>query len=544
MKMPKSILSKCVAIAVVLLIGITAAGYTQVNREELRDLPPVVFINYEGPHARLDTREQIRQIGVVLGRNIFERERALAPTLEAMSLEQRRAHSYKFEIGALNRYFIIHSISGPENGKLDADILGLGVDAGVDHIRNLRVIIQGYLQAAYEYSASDALLLAEYITIYNAVYRGNWDYFVSRYKNQVISHLVRDRAGLSIRYDEWPGRTLIVIPLGHGGLSSIDTSAISDRRVIEEMRREDDQGIPQRQQMVNLMEREAEQAEQQAQAERQAITQEERQIAQERTETTQERQQIEQERQRTQEDQQQERITQEEAVQAQQELDRREQETEQREQELVRREEDLEQRREEAQRLEEFAEQKTEEAQQHRQEIAMDQQNVIVQETTGGVFGVTIERSTPTNMGRILRLNPTNGRLLRRSPLDTVHVRTLTFLSGKMIAIAGENVGSGAVRLIEINQNNLEMAKQGDDDIKTGSLLWVNGNDLYAITVDLSDNSCFLARFDINLVLQAKSTVQVHPDASVTIQQGRLLTQRSDGTTLLLNPTDLTEIAN
>jgi len=534
MKMPRAI------IAAFILIGVTFTGYSQVNRDELQDLPPVVFINYEGPHARVDTREAIRQIGVVIGRQVSERERGMASSMESMTLEQRRAHSYRFEIGALNRYFVIHCVSGPENGKLDADIFGLGVDAGVDHIRNLRVIIQGYLQAAYDYSERDAALLAEYITIYNAVYRGNWDYFQSRYKNLVMQNLTRERAGLSIRYDEWPGRTLIVIPLGHGGLSSIDTAAISDSRVIEEMRREDDQGVPQRQGLVDLMEREADEAERQAQTERQIIREEERQVTQERAETAQERQQIEQERRQVQEARDAGRITQGEARQQQQELNRREETVQQREQETTRREENIEQRREEAQRLEEFAEQRTEQAQQHRQEIARDQQAVIVQETTGGVFGVTIERTNPVAMGRIVRLNPANGRELRRSPLDTTHVRTITFIGGRIIAIAGEARGQGAVRLIEINQNNLEMAKQGDVDIRMGSLLWVNGSDLYAITAE--GNNCFLGRFNTNLDLQAKSAVQIHPDASITIQQGRLLTQRPDGSPLALNPADLSEV--
>jgi hypothetical protein len=306
------------------------------------------------------------------------------------------------------------------------------------------------------------------------------------------------------------------------------------------MRREDDQGVPQRQQLVDLMEREAEQAERQAQVERQEIRQEERQITEERRETAQERQQITEERQRIEEERQAGVITQEEAITQQQELDRRDEVVQQREQETARREEVVEQRRDEAQRLEDFAEQRTEQAQQHREEIARDQQAVIVQETTGGVFGVTIERTTPVAMGRILRLNPANGRELRRSPLDTVHVRTVTIVGGRMLAIAGEARGQGAVRLIEINQTNLEMAKQGDDNIRAGSLLWVNGNDLYAITTEGNNN--FLGRFNTNLELQARSAIQVHPEAAVTIQQGRLLTQRQDGSPLTLNPADLTEV--
>jgi len=519
-----------------------ATGSAQVNQDELQNLPQVTFINYEGPHARIDTREQIRQIGVVVGRQIASAEKGMAPTLEAMSVERRRTYSYKLEAGGLNRYFVIHCVSGPEDSKIDSDIFGLGVDAGVDHIRNLRWIVQGYLQEAYGYSVTDAALLAEYITIYNAVYRGNWDYFTNRYKTQVINNLAKEKAGLSIRYDEWPGRTLILIPLGHGGISSIDTTTISDNRVVEELRREDDRGVPQRQGMVDLKEREADQAEQRARVEREAIKEEEKGIAQGRTQTQQERQEIAQERQRTQEDQAAGRITEEEAKRTQEELEERDKAVDQQEQELNQREEVVQERREEAQRLEDFAEQKTNEAQQERRDIASDQQAAIAAETSGAsVFGVTIEREALTTMGRIVRLSPT-GTVLRRSPLDTVHVRTVTAIGGKILAVAGENTGSGAVRLIELNQNTLEMARQGNDDILTGSLLWVNGSDLYAITVDLSNNTCFLGRFNTDLTLLAKSAVQVHKSASVTIQQGRLLTQRDNGSALILNPGDLTEV--
>jgi len=543
MKMPKcTFLGFRTLLAVFILTGISTVVFAQVDQDELKDLPPVVFINYEGPHTRIDTREEIRQIGVVVGQSISNSERGLAPTLAEMSIESRREYSYRFNAGATNRYFVIHSVSGPEEDKINADIFGLGVDAGVDHIRNLRWIIQGYLQAAYDYNVSDAALLAEYITIYNAVYRGNWDYFLGRYKTPVISNLTRERTGLSIRYDEWPGRTLIVIPLGIGGLSAIDTSTISDSRVIEEMRREDDQGVPQRQDMVDLKDREAEEAERRAQAERDAARQQETQVAQERQEVAQERQDIEQERQQTQEDLSAGRITPQEARRAQEELDRREERVQQRESEIAQQEEEIGQRREEAGRLEEFAEQKTAEAQQDRQDIANDQQAAIVEEDVGGFYGVTIERVDPAIMGRIVRFNQTTGREIRRSPLNVIHSRTVAFIGGRIIAIAGENTGSGAVRLVEINQSSLEMAKQGDDDIKSGSLLWVNGNDLYAVTINLADNKCYLGRFDTNLILRAKSAVAVHEQASVTIQQGRLLTQREDGSVLMLNPADLTEM--
>ncbi|MDR3138362.1 MAG: hypothetical protein LBT95_01680 [Treponema sp.] len=117
----------------------------EVDTAELeQNQAPVVFLNYEGPHARIDTLEQIRNIGYFLG--TAARGGTLRP-------------------GQTGRYFVIRSLSAPEGDKLDADIFGLGVDVGVDHIRNLRLIIQGYLEGTYAYSPEDAKLLSGYITV-------------------------------------------------------------------------------------------------------------------------------------------------------------------------------------------------------------------------------------------------------------------------------------------------------------------------------------------------------------------------------------------
>ena len=482
--------------------------FSQVDEGELqKNLAPVNFINYEGPHSRIETREQIRNIGVELGREI--------------KAGNSRA-------GTAGRYFVIQCKSEVDGSKIDADIFGLGVDTGVDHIRNLRTIIQGYLQEAYGYTERDAALLAEYITIYNAVYRGDWDYFTSRYKGLVVQNLTRERAGLSIRFDEWPGRTLMLIPMGMGGLSSIDTTTISDDRVIEEMRKEDDRSVEQRKDMVDLKEREAEEAEQKAQVQREAIKEEERKITQEKSEVEQEKQKIAEERKADNADQK--------------ELDKRKDEADKKEQKLEEREQDLEKQREEAQKQEDFAEQKTSEAQQDRQGIAQDQQAAIEDEErqARGVLGAQLANNE-NSLGRLIRLDPLNGEELKRSPLETVNIRTLTFLNNKILAIAGENRGNGAIRIIEINNSNLEMAKQGDDDIYPSSLLWVNENDLYALTVNLKEEKIYLGRFDTNLSLKAKSEIEVHPQASVSIQKENLLTQRSDGSPAILNTEDLSE---
>ena len=191
---------------------------------------------------------------------------------------------------------------------------------------------------------------------------------------------------------------------------------------------------------------------------------------------------------------------------------------------------------EEAQRFEYFVEQRTDVVQQLHEGVIIDQQE-------SGVFFFTIERQTPAIMGRGVMLDPSTGRELRRSPTDfLIHSRTVTFIGERLFAIAGENVGNIAVRLIEVNPVSLEIINQGLNDIRPGSLLWVNGNDLYAITIDLRNNHCFIGRFNTDLVLQARSRIRVHPEASIIVQRGILFTHHVNGSALMLNPIDLSEI--
>jgi hypothetical protein len=511
---------------------------TSVNREELEgNLAPVEFFNYEGPQSRIETRDQIRGIGTALGGVI---------------------RNGGDQAGSAGRYFVIHSVSPPEGDKLDADIFGLGIDVGVDHIRNLRLIIQGYLEFAYEYSPQDAALLAEYVTIYNAVFRGNGDYFASRYKNPVIKNITPELAGISVRFDEWPGRTLMLIPLGTGtpgSLSALDTTILTAPEVVDELRQDEDRGIDQRQDMVELKEREAGEAEQRATLEREAIAGEEAEIAQGRAELEQERQEAAREReeivQEREEARQAEaegraapeetRRTEEQLAEREDALERREEQTAEREQALDRREDALEEKREEAQAAEDFSDRKTAEAQQERADIARDQQELInrpPQNAGAGMVGIRLI-SPNSPLGRIVRVDTDSGAETRASDLNTVNGRTFITLGGKLIAVAGEDRGAAAIRLIEISPETLEMVKQGEDNIAPESLLWSRGNDLYAITS--AGDGLYLARFNTDLVLQARSTVPVHPYAAPVFNGESILIQRRDGSPALLDGGTLAE---
>jgi hypothetical protein len=161
--------------------------------------------------------------------------------------------------------------------------------------------------------------------------------------------------------------------------------------------------------------------------------------------------------------------------------------------------------------------------------VAEDQQQLIAQgqppvpqPVPPGLIAATIEREGQgAALGRLVSFNPVTREQQRASAMDTVHVRTLTFVDNRLIAIAGERVGQGAVRLIEVDMSTLEMIGQGIDDIHPGSLIWQNGVYLYAITADHENGGALsLGRFDRSLALQARSEVALHPSASVHIHQG------------------------
>lgn len=231
---------------------ISMAFAIEVDQNELRQTAnmPIEFINYTGPHAEVDSLRAIAAIGEALGK--------------------AAKHGIT---GNLNRYAVIHAIDPSVSTGLDADILILGQDARVDHVRNLRVIIAGYLRTAYGYSQKDAATIAHFVTIYNAVYRGDLNMFQSKYKAVVTQNISDSKVGLPLRYDQWPGNTQIVIPLTDkkykDTISAIDTTSISDQNVVNKMREQDDKDIEVRKNMIDLKERESDAARERADTARQ-----------------------------------------------------------------------------------------------------------------------------------------------------------------------------------------------------------------------------------------------------------------------------------
>jgi hypothetical protein len=506
-------------LCVVLFINQSAFIFAQesVDAAELEsNLTSVEFIDNTAAPSRIDTRQQILNIGDVLGLAI---------------------QGGSSVTGDVSRYFVIHRLHPSEFDKLDGDIFGIGANAEVDQIRNLRLIVQGYLEGAYAYSATDAALLAGYITIYNAVYRKNRVYFSGRYKTPLMDDLTAGKEGISLRWDEWPGNTLMVIPLQtarDGSLSAVDTTSITSGEVIEELRKDDDRGVEQRQQMVELKEREADEAAQKAAIQREEVTRDEQKIAEERRKAEEERQKIAEERQQVPEG-----STPEEEAERQAALDEREEAVAGKEADTDELEKSVEEKKQEASENEELAERKTEEANAERAAISEDQREMIASANipsqsadASGVLGLKLLERNSSIAAPVLVI-PSSGEQLKTSALNTVRARSLIRANGRAFAVAGENGGDSVHRLVEIDAATLQTVKQGADEINTESLIWVNGSNLYAIVN--ADGQQYLARFNMDLAKQAQSPAPVHPFATVMFEGGRLLTQNAQGAVAALD---------
>jgi hypothetical protein len=217
----------------------SAASALGVDVNELKSAQKIQFVDYAGPVNVFQTDLDIRGIGVDLARQVLK-------GLPVASW--------------LTRYSAIHAVDTAEPDKLSADIISLDKDARIDRIDNVRRVTSAYLSTLYKYPQKDSDLLALFVSYYNAVSRGKLEYFSGKYKSVVLSHLEREKVGISTKYFEWPGKTQLVIPLNENAtrdiFGALNSSEISGKAVIDQLKTQDNKGIPERTAITDLKQQE------------------------------------------------------------------------------------------------------------------------------------------------------------------------------------------------------------------------------------------------------------------------------------------------
>ncbi|EEH00976.1 antigen, p83/100 [Borreliella finlandensis] len=200
----------------------------EVDREKLKDFVnmDLEFVNYKGPYDSTNTYEQIVGIGEFLAR----------------PLTNSNSNSSYY-----GKYFINRFIDDQDK-KASVDVFSIGSKSELDSILNLRRILTGYLIKSFDYDRSSAELIAKVITIYNAVYRGDWDYYKGFYIEAALKSLTKENAGLSRVYSQWAGKTQIFIPLKKDILSGniesdIDIDSLVTDKVVAALLSENEAGV-------------------------------------------------------------------------------------------------------------------------------------------------------------------------------------------------------------------------------------------------------------------------------------------------------------
>jgi hypothetical protein len=496
------------------LLAQTAVGGLAPDRGEIESVKSsnVVFVNFEGPQSRIDSLADIKGLGAELGREIP----AGGPGTRA---------------GSAARYEVIRAVDLSVKVGLDADILVLGSDAQVDHIRNLRWIIAGYLVAAWGYAEKDAYTLATFITVYDAVHRGDMKYFASKYKNVVRKELRAETAGLALSYSEWPGKSWIVIPLSEGAaagkLGAVDTGVVSDKAVTESLKSQSDKGVADRQALVDVKEREAAQRQADLDKQKDDLAKTEQKLADDKAKAEADRAALEAAKAASAAPNAAagtggtspaeaadngaagtaaataELATKEAAVKAEEAA-------------VAGGAADLAAKKEEAAKGEAAVAAKKEEAATDRKDITADQKAVIAAEVAAkgsGATGLYLIRvgNDANHLGQIVFVDADKGTTIRSSRINSLHLRSLAELADAFFAVSGLEGKAGGVKLVKLDKTSLESIAESAADMFPESAILVSGASIYAIA-KASDGKYFPARFAAaDLAEQARAKDAVMP---------------------------------
>lgn len=495
----------------------------EVDENELKSTgnDTIVFVNYTGPHSKIDSLASIKKLGSDLG------------VVVAKNLDT------SVTAGSSAKYSVIHAVDSTTKGKLDADIILIGKNATVDHVTNLRHIIASYLVSAYNYTEKDAETVAVFVTVYNAVYRNNLAAFQQKYKTVVTDNLSQEKCGLSVNYKEWPDNSQIVIPLFdvNGGLSTVDTSVISDSEVVKHMQEDDDKNVDARKDMVDIKEREAENATKKAQESQKKAVTEQKKLTEEKKKTETAKKEAETAQKKAQENPTDKK--------AQKEAEEKKQAYEEQVKKQEEQQEIAEEAAEEAQEQQEIADKKNAEAAEERKTIAKDQQAVIQKEIENNrapaAYGIELTNET-TQLSGLIKVNTTTGELIKASPVTYIRNRTIFQAGDNFIAIAGENAGNGTVKVVLLSPDTMEICAESSETAAEDSVLVQDGEEFYCVITDGTNN--YVAKYDTELNLKLKSALKVASATPITVTDSYIIVTDANGSVRLLKKADLSVISS
>ena len=300
------------------------------------------------------------------------------------------------------------------------------------------------------------------------------------------------------------------------------------------MKEDDDKNVDSRKDMVDLKEREAEKANDKAQKAQKTAADEKKKLDDTKKEAKDAQKDADKAKKEAEKNPTAENKKKAEEAQAK---------ADEKKEEVKEQEKKTEEAKQEAKEQQDFADKKQKEAYDERKEIAKDQQEVQEKEAAEAKmpseYGIILS-DEKNLLSRLVRFNTETGEIIKKSPVTEIRNRTIYALGNEFIAVAGEDAGNAAIKLVTIDQVNMEITSESNETLAADSVLVRDGNDFYCVIADGSDWK--VGKFDSNLVLKLKSDVNVKSSTPITITDSGVVITDNGGHLRLLNKADLKSI--
>jgi hypothetical protein len=529
--------------SLLLTLASSTAWALGVDTNELKTAQKIDFVNYTGPINIFETDLDIRGIGVNLARQVQK-----GPGLAAF----------------WTKYSAIHALDTAEPGKLSADIIFFDKDAKIDHINNVRRVVSAYVSTLYGYPRRDADLLALFVTYYNAANRGNLAYFTGKYKNVVLSHLTSDSVGLSTKYFDWPGKTQIVVPLNENATKDIfgalNSSEITTKAVIDQLKTQENKGIPERTAITNLQQQEVKNAQA-------VIDQEAKKLADQKQQTAQAQAALDAARQAAEQaktDQQKQAAQQQVAAQ-QQAVEQKQAQQQATEQKIATQEAAVQQKQQEVQQakkdiaVDQAAQKGVQNPEQAKKDLAAQAAQLAQREATvaaaeqaaknkqtdqaifaGKLYYLKIkEYLTGGHYNNdLLIIDAATGSVLLKATDALICGRKFDLFANGIVVITYKTNHTEGHYLTLLDLDTLKRKAISDEAVFFRSFIETRDNFSYVVVQ--RNNAYFLGKFSADMKLAALSKDEVDPDSFISFFNDLLYINGKDKNILVLNKADLT----
>lgn len=547
---------------VLFIISSHTAFALEVDIDEIKT-KPIKFYNYQGTYTKKDSIESIENIGRFL---------ANSDTNDTI----------KFGM----KYSIIYAISDSEPEKFSAIIFSIDKQAKVGHIDIVRKILSAYLQQKFGYSRSQAWAISVFVTYYNAVYRGNIDYFSRKYKSIVMKFIHTKNAGISTKYYEWPGTTRMLIPLTaksqNDKLNSIDIDIISDKSVLSQVKK-DSKHLHARKDMADIKEQllfnnkdKLEKDKGVLQSEIQKLDEEKKYLENKKILILQKEREID----KTKEDfilipdSQKKELLKNDLQTKQKQLEKEKEEIKKKEDEIKKKESEIEQQQKKLEDTEKKLALKQKEIEDEKKDIALDEakqhkpkdKETLIQKLeekekqlneredklrskeldkniyADKLFYLKIKEYLQDGHynNEMVMIDPANQKILFKSPEKNICGKRYDIFSGGVVVITHKGSHSIGHRLTILDRNTLVPIVYGKDNIFWRSFVEIRDSYIYAIVIE--NGKFYLGCFDTNLSLIAKSQDEVNENTFISFWDNYIYINRVDKTIMVLNKQTLQRI--